>query len=117
MGVEPLVRPPDQLAVGAPLIQTCLVTGCEQHGPPPWVEREGDAPHASSGPKAKLLHIAVARSIQCVHVRPAERRPERLEQRRMREKLILDDERSRSSKQPADAAEAGPGPSRSAIVR
>ena len=92
MGVEPLVRPPDQLAVGAPLIQTCLVTGCEQHGPPPWVEREGDAPYASSGPKAKLLHIAVARSIQCVHVRPAERRPERLEQRRMREKLILDDD-------------------------
>ena len=60
MGVQPLVRPPDQPAVEASLAHTRLVAGREQDRPLAGVEREGDAPYAVRGPKAKLLACCCA---------------------------------------------------------
>ena len=73
MGVQPPVRPPDQPAVEASPAHTRLAVGREQDRPLAGVEREGDAPYAVRGPKARLFRVAVPRSVQCVNVRAAQR--------------------------------------------
>lgn len=53
------------------------------------VEGESDPPDPAVGGEAKLLHVGVARPLEGVGSRTAERRPERLKELRLREQFVL----------------------------
>ena len=84
MCIEPFVRLLDYLSVKMSFADTGFVASNEQDGLPLRVKSKGNSPHAVIGLKAKLLHIGVARSIQSVHPRAAQRRAECLKKLRLR---------------------------------
>ena len=57
MSVEPLIRPPDQLAAEAPLVHTRPVANRDHDGLLSGVEREGDTPYTAlcAQPKSFVL--------------------------------------------------------------
>ena len=89
MPAESVVRSLDQLPVKAPFTDPGLIASHKQYSPPVRIKGKGDSPHAIICGKAKLLHVGVARSVQCIHPRAAQSWAERLKETRLCEKLVL----------------------------
>ena len=95
MTVEAGVRPCDQRAVEALFASACLVTCDEDQGAPLCVESKGRAPDAVGGVEAQLLHVAMFRTLQRVHMRAAELWSEGFKQTGLGEQRRLDFVRKR----------------------
>ena len=89
MFIEPGVRPLDQLSVKTSFVYPRFVTGHEKDSLPLGVKSKSDSPHPVTGLKAQLLHVGVARPVQGIHPRAAQRRSECLQQLRLRKQFIL----------------------------
>ena len=80
----------NQLPIKPLLAHAGYVPGDEQNRVAPGIEGKGHAPHSVRGIKAQFLHIAVTRSLQGIHPRPAQLRTKLFEQPSVRQNLILD---------------------------
>src|SRR5262245_24795054 len=90
MGVETVIRLPDQCAIEAFFAGARFISCHEQDGCALRIEREGHSPFALRRAEAQLLHVGVPGSVQGVHAGPTQLRPELLEQARQGQNLCLD---------------------------
>jgi len=60
MLVEPSIRNQNQIAIKSSLCNATFVSCHQQDGVALWIEGKSDAPYASIGMKAQLLHVSVA---------------------------------------------------------
>ena len=89
MPIEAFVRLSDQPSVEPSLGDPRFVRGDQQDGLALGVEGESDPPDAAVGGEAGLLHVGVPRPLEGIGSRAAQRRPERLEELRVREQFVL----------------------------
>jgi hypothetical protein len=89
MSIETLVRLTDQIGIKAPLTNTRFIAGNQQDRLASYVERKGQSPLAVHRCETQLFHIRVPGAIQCIYSRPAQLRPELLQEPRQSQDLQL----------------------------
>jgi hypothetical protein len=72
MFIESVFRYLNQTSVKLALRNSRLVPAYQQNRLSPQIERKGDSPCAIIGTKTKFLHIRVFRTLQRIHLRPAQ---------------------------------------------
>ena len=87
MSIEAVIGLPDQFTVEAFFAEAGFIPCHEQDRLPLRIEGEGHSPFPIRRTKAKLLHVRVARAVQCVNAGPPQLRPELLEKARQCQNL------------------------------
>src|SRR5262249_40347553 len=89
MGVETVIRLPDQFAIEAFFAGARFISCYEQDRRALRIEREGHSPFAICRAEAQLLHVCMPGSVQCINAGPPQLRPELLEKARQGQNLCL----------------------------
>jgi hypothetical protein len=89
MGIEAVIRLPDQFAIEALPAHACFVPGYEQDRLALDIKSEGHSPFAAGRAETQLLHVRVSGAVQCVNAGPSQLRPKLLEKARQSQNLQL----------------------------